>query len=160
MNNFRPVLIGNEWFACPMHIQRCFGDRIRGWQVRYRGTVFFSDGADGPRVSFNKAVRALKRRYKEHPPAPRTSLRRAPLAHKQNDLPAGISGPVLGCRPGRRPYAYFTVSFPVRPGRAREGTTVYIGTQANWSQQRYDMALDKAIKLRTDAVRRFKEMRA
>ena len=115
----RPVLIGKEWFSCPPRIQRCFGDRIRGWQVRYRGTVFFSDGDSVPVKSFRLALRELKARYAAFPPTPATSIRSKPLAHKQNDLPAGISGPVLGRRPGRHPYAYLTVSFPVRPGRAR-----------------------------------------
>ena len=36
------------------------------------------------------------------------------------------------------------------------GTAIYIGTERNWSAQRYDAALAKAVKLRELAVQQFK----
>lgn len=159
MKRHREVTVGYRIFKCPPRIQRCDSDRMHGWQVRYLSTMFFSDGARGPLKSFHRAVRELKARYAEHPTEAPSSLRFSPLSHKQNDLPAGISGPVLQHRRGRAPYADFKVSLPVR-GRKNLGRTVYIGTERTWSQQRYDAALVKAIKIRNAAVRAFRDSAA
>jgi hypothetical protein len=138
----------------PPRIQRLDAHGLAGWQVRWgKPTKYFADGIAGPSTALGAAVDELAKRYRRHPPPLPigTSLRIKPLAHKQNDLPPGISGPVLRYRKGRAPYAEFKVSLP-RAGRANAGTTVYIGTQRNWCAQRYDAALAKAVKLREEAV--------
>jgi hypothetical protein len=144
----RIVVVGNLPFIVPPRIQRCGP----AWQVRYRGTVLFSDGTAGPRASLRAATIELMRRYGEVPPKQRSGLRDAPLRHKSTDLPAGISGPVLVHKPGRGAYAEFKVSLP-RRGRPNGGTSVYIAAESTWSQDRYDAALAKAIARRDAAVR-------
>lgn len=147
MKSNRKLKIGRHVFDVPPRIQRVPG----GWQVRYAGTLLFSDGEPGPRASFAAAVAELQSRYAASPPKAASSVRVAPLSHKTTDLPAGISGPVLIHKPGRAAYAEFKVTLP-RAGKPNRGTSVYIASESTWSQERYDNALDKALRLRVAAL--------
>ncbi len=137
----------------PEHIQRIDTRSTHGWQLRYgRPTLFFSDskapGAN-PRGSLKSATDALRERLStlEAP----TGLQRAASTGKQNDLPAGISGPILRLRPGRAaPECHFSVNLP-RHGEKPLRRSVYIANQNTYSKERYQAALDTAIEMRKSA---------
>ena len=86
----------------PEHVQRIDSHSTHGWQLRYgTPTKFFSDLSHdnkGARGALAKAVLELRARVRKLP-AP-TGLQRKVSAHKQNDLPVGISGPILRQRRG------------------------------------------------------------
>jgi hypothetical protein len=149
------VRVGGDVLAVPSRIQRIDHGFTHGWQLRYMGTKLFSDGDGLPKDSLARAVGELYRRTKKHPPRVPSSVRTTALPHKQNTLPAGISGPVLVHKPSRAPYAEFKVSMP-RRGAANAGTSVYIGTERTWSAERYDKALAKAKRIRTLALKQFR----
>lgn len=148
MKNPRILTIDGVKHQVPPHISRSGN----GWQVRYAGTKFFSDGQHPPAVSLKAAVSELQARYAGRRPVVRSSVRETPLRGKASGLPAGISGPVLIVKRGRAPYAEFKVTLP-RRGKPNAGTSVYIGTENSWSAERYTEALAKAVRLRTAAVR-------
>jgi len=137
----------------PEHIQRIDTHSTHGWQMRYgQPTLFFSDGqgaGNGPRQSLKRAVEALRQRIAELP-AP-TGLQREISPNKQNDLPVGISGPILRHRPGRSvPECHFSVNLP-RFGAKPLRRSVYIANQNTYSPERYQAALDSAIQMRREA---------
>lgn len=155
MNSTRKVVIGGHTFKVPERIQRLDHRYTHGWQLRYDGTRLFSDGKAGPAAALKQAVEELQRRYAVHaPPSDNGShTRDTPLPNKQNDLPAGISGPVMIHKDRRAPYAEFKVSLP-RKGKPNAATSVYIATENTWDAEHYDAALAKAVRLRDEAVRR------
>ncbi len=137
----------------PEHIQRIDTHSTHGWQMRYgQPTLFFSDGqgaGNGPRQALKRAVEALRQRIAELP-AP-TGLQREISPNKQNDLPVGISGPILRHRPGRSvPECHFSVNLP-RFGAKPLRRSVYIANQNTYSPERYQAALDSAIQMRREA---------
>lgn len=137
----------------PEHIQRIDTHSTHGWQMRYgQPTLFFSDGqgaGNGPRQALKRAVEALRQRIAELP-AP-TGLQREISPNKQNDLPVGISGPILRHRPGRSvPECHFSVNLP-RYGAKPLRRSVYIANQNTYSPERYQAALDSAIQMRREA---------
>ena len=137
----------------PEHIQRIDTRSTHGWQLRYgKPTLFFSDskaaGAN-PRGSLKLATDALRERLSTLQ-AP-TGLQRAASTSKQNDLPAGISGPILRQRPGRAaPECHFSVNLP-RYGDKPLRRSVYIANQNTYSKERYQEALETAIEMRKTA---------
>jgi hypothetical protein len=137
----------------PEHIQRIDTHSTHGWQMRYgQPTLFFSDGqgaGNGPRPALKRAVDALRERIAELP-AP-TGLQRGLSPNKQNDLPVGISGPILRHRPGRSvPECHFSVNLP-RFGAKPLRRSVYIANQNTYSPERYQAALDAARAMRAEA---------
>ena len=155
MKSSRTVRIHGKTFAVPARIQRCEDAHTHGWQVRYCGTMLFSDGAAGPRESLKAAIAELGARYRASPPpAAVVRVRSAALPHKTSDLPAGISGPILIRKPGRADSAEFKVSLP-RRGKPNASTSVYIASETTWSAERYSVALAKALRLRQAAMRAF-----
>ncbi|MEK8049735.1 hypothetical protein AACH10_05770 [Ideonella sp. DXS22W] len=137
----------------PEHIQRIDTHSTHGWQMRYgQPTLFFSDGqgaGNGPRQALKRAVEALRQRIAELP-AP-TGLQKEISPNKQNDLPVGISGPILRHRPGRSvPECHFSVNLP-RFGAKPLRRSVYIANQNTYSPERYQAALDSAIQMRREA---------
>lgn len=137
----------------PEHIQRIDTHSTHGWQMRYgQPTLFFSDGqgpGNGPRQALKRAIEALRQRIAELP-AP-TGLQREISPNKQNDLPVGISGPILRHRPGRSvPECHFSVNLP-RYGAKPLRRSVYIANQNTYSPERYQAALDSAIQMRREA---------
>lgn len=153
------VLPSGTRIRVPEHIQRIDTRSTHGWQLRYgKPTLFFSDSkAKGasPRASLKLAVDALRERLSTLD-AP-TGLQRSASASKQNDLPAGISGPILRQRPGRAaPECHFSVNLP-RYGDKPLRRSVYIANQNTYSKERYQEALDTAIALRQEAEKAYQE---
>lgn len=143
----------------PEHIQRIDTHSTHGWQLRYGlPTLFFSDGhgpGNRPRLALARAREALLERIATLP-AP-TGLQRGINPGKQNDLPVGISGPILRQRPGRSvPECHFSVNLP-RFGARPLRRSVYIANQNTYTQDHYRRALAIAIALREDAERRYQE---
>ena len=143
----------------PEHIQRIDTHSTHGWQMRYgQPSLFFSDGHGpgcGPRPSLKRAMAALAERIAALP-AP-TGLQRDISPNKQNDLPVGISGPILRQRPGRTvPECHFSVNLP-RFGAKPLRRSVYIANQNTYSKDRYQHALASAIALRRAAEVAYQE---
>jgi len=141
----------------PEHIQRIDTHSTHGWQMRYgTPTLFFSDGqgpGNGPRPALKRATDALRARIAELP-AP-TGLQRGTSPNKQNDLPVGISGPILRHRPGRSvPECHFSVNLP-RFGTKPLRRSVYIANQNTYTPERYQAALDAALQMRREAEEKY-----
>jgi hypothetical protein len=152
------VIFSGQAFSVPQCIQRIDTRSTHGWQVRYNGTKFYSDGTtegSGAAASLAAATQELLRRISEQP-AP-ISVKTTPCVHKTSDLPSGISGPITRSRPGRRSRVVeFSVNLPrfAQPPKRR---SVYIGTEQAVTPARYDQALAKAIALRTKAEQDYQE---
>ena len=147
------TIYSGQRIRVPEHIQRIDTHSTHGWQMRYgQPSLFFSDGhgpGNGPRPSLKRAIAALSERIAELP-AP-TGLQRDISPNKQNDLPVGISGPILRQRPGRSvPECHFSVNLP-RFGAKPLRRSVYIANQNTYTQDRYVRALASAIALRREA---------
>ena len=147
------TIYSGQRIRVPEHIQRIDTHCTHGWQMRYgQPSLFFSDGhgpGNGPRPSLKRAIVALSERIAELP-AP-TGLQRDISPNKQNDLPVGISGPILRQRPGRSvPECHFSVNLP-RFGTKPLRRSVYIANQNTYTQERYMRALASAIALRRQA---------
>ena len=141
----------------PEHIQRIDTHSTHGWQMRYgQPTLFFSDGqgaGNGPRPALKRAVDALRQRIAALP-AP-TGLQRGTSPNKQNDLPVGISGPILRQRPGRSvPECHFSVNLPRFGGKPLR-RSVYIANQNTYSPERYTDALNAALDMRRKAEEQY-----
>ncbi len=141
----------------PEHIQRIDTHSTHGWQMRYgQPTLFFSDGqgpGNGPRPALKRAIDSLRQRIADLP-AP-TGLQRDISPNKQNDLPVGISGPILRQRPGRSvPECHFSVNLP-RFGAKPLRRSVYIANQNTYTPQRYTDALNAALDMRRAAEAKY-----
>ena len=141
----------------PEHIQRIDTLSTHGWQMRYgRPTLFYSDGqgpGNGPRPALKRAIESLRQRIAELP-AP-TGLQRSTSASKQNDLPIGISGPILRQRPSRSvPECHFSVSLPRFGGKPLR-RSIYIANQNTYTPERYTGALNAAIDMRRAAEEQY-----
>jgi hypothetical protein len=136
-------------FNVPTGIQRIDSDSTHGWQVRYQGTKFFSDGVhDGAAEALAAASKELFRRIATMP-APVT-LKRAPSPRKGNDLPAGISIVPSTSNSGARS-ASLSVTLP-RYGASAELLRIYIGTENTYTPRRFRQALVEAKAVRAEAV--------
>jgi len=147
------TLFSGQTFTVPQGIQRIDTSSTHGWQVRYQGTKFFSDGSadgSGAAASLVAATRELARRIATLP-AP-VVLKRGPSAHKASGLPPGISGPIVVSRgEARVRSAVLSVLLP-RFGDTAQMKSVYIGTENTYTQARYRAALKEAKELRAEAV--------
>jgi hypothetical protein len=155
------TLASGQRIRVPEHVQRIDTQSTHGWQMRYgQPTLFFSDSrgdgkAAGPRPALRRATAALQERIQTLP-AP-TGLQRGISPGKQNDLPVGISGPILRQRPGRSmPECHFSVNLP-RFGQRPLRRSVYIANQNTYTKRRYAEALAVAIALREQAEREYQE---
>jgi hypothetical protein len=156
---FRDVTIfSGHCFSVPQSVQRIDHLATHGWQLRYGGTKLYSDGSrdgSGAAAALDKATKELLRRIAKLP-AP-TTLQQAPSVNKSNDLPVGISGPVVRQRSGGRVRdCSLSVSIP-RFGDKPRRCTVYIGTENTYTAERFAAALDRAVAMRVkaeDAYRR------
>lgn len=139
----------------PRHIQRLESKSTFGWQVRYNGTHFFSDSKfGGPTKSLAAAQLELNRRIRSSP-AP-TRLQLAPSANKTSDLPVGISGPIVRRRAGSKLFeANLSVSLP-RFGQTPRRSTIYIGTEATYTVERFLAALQRANEMRSAAEAQYR----
>ena len=156
----RDVIVFNETYQVPEHVQRIDSKRTHGWQLRYGSTKMFSDHSNdgsGALVSLTEAVNELHRRI-DKLPAP-SGLRADIAARKSTELPVGISRPAPRLRKGRRAYEHiFMVSVP-RGDNSSTNKSVYIGTDNTVTAEREAEALAKAIGIRDKAVREHKAMK-
>jgi len=141
-----------EKFAVPQHVQRIDSKSTHGWQVRYQGTKMFSDHSpdgSGASQALVKAATELLNRIAKLPIQP--ALRSEPSAGKTSNLPRGISGPVVRSRAGSTARSCsFSVLLP-RFGNTPSCRTVYIGSESNYTVEKYEVALGKAVALRRAA---------
>lgn len=150
MKTRQVTLLSGQTFQVPQGIQRIDSTSTHGWQVRYQGTKFFSDGLHGsPGHSLVNAMRELLARITTMPVS--SALSRGPSAHKTTDLPSGISGPIVRERPGRAMTAELSVLLP-RFGRSALNKKIYIGSQNTYTPERYVQALAKGIEMRAQAM--------
>ncbi len=155
--NYRDVVIfSGHQLQVPEHIQRLDSKKIRAWQLRYGKWKTFSDhttDGSGAEDALAEAIKELNKRINSLP-AP-TGLKQRNSTSKNNDLPVGISGPISRTRKGRRVVEYgFGVTIP-RFGDKPTTANVYIGNENTFTDERYDMALAKAVDIRKKAVRVF-----
>ena len=138
-------------FTVPQGVQRIDSTSTHGWQVRYQGTRFFSDGVHaGPASALEVATKELLDRIASMP-APVT-LKRAPSPSKTTGLPPGISGPIVVTRSAERTRsAILSVSLP-QFGSESKVKKVHIGTENTYTLRRYRAALQEAKSLRSEAV--------
>jgi hypothetical protein len=147
------TLLSGQVFQAPQGIQRIDSTSTHGWQVRYQGSKFFSDGQHGtPAQSLKNAMHELLSRITSTPVP--SALKEGPSINKTTDLPSGISGPIVRKRPGRPMIAELSVLLP-RFGRAAQLKKIYIGSENNYTPDRYREALAKGIEIRTQAVERY-----
>jgi hypothetical protein len=145
------VIFSGDEFVVPQNIQRIDSDTTHGWQVRYHGTKFFSDGSpdgSGAAKALERATRELVARVATMP-APVT-LRRQPSPNKTSDLPAGISGPILADRNGTQA-AVIQVSIP-RYGKEAQVKRIHIGTPRTYRKARFKAAVARAVEMRNEAL--------
>jgi hypothetical protein len=143
------VIHTGERFEVPQGIQRIDHRATHGWQLRYGGTKLSSDGARGAAAALAAARTELLRRIAKLPAPSR--LPRRTSGHKRSDLPVGITGPVVRCRPGSSTMdSSLSVSLP-RYGETPLRRSVFIGTQNTYTPERYLAALAKAVALRAQA---------
>lgn len=146
------VIFNGARFTVPQCIQRIDHQSTHGWQLRYGGTKLFSDHSQdgsGAAAALEAATKALLSRIAKLPAPSR--LQRKPSGNKANDLPVGISGPVVRQRPNSQVRdCSFAVSLP-RFGGTPRGRSVYIATENTYSIEKYQAALAKAIALRAEA---------
>ena len=147
---YREVAIfSGHCFKVPEHIQRLDTRNTRAWQLRYGKWKTFSDhtsDGSGAATALAAAIEELHKRI-DHLPAP-TGLRRERNSSKNNELPVGISGPIARTRKGRRVAEFnFGVTIP-RFGDKPTNKNVYIGTENTITDERYELALAKAVDIR------------
>lgn len=147
------VIFNGETHEVPQCIQRIDHRATHGWQLRYGGTRLFSDGEQGAAVALQKATRELLKRIAVLP-APST-LQREPSQHKSNDLPVGISGPVVRQR-AKSVVRDCSLSVLIpRFGEKPLRRSIYIGTENTYTPARFQAALERAIELRSEAVQAY-----
>ncbi len=152
--NFRTIsLPGHKGLQVPQGIQRIDSKSTHGWQVRYAGTKFFSDGpAANPRDSLQRATKELLTRMATTPaPLP---LRQKASPRKHSALPVGIFGPIVRYRPGRAAVAELSVLLP-RVGSSPKIKNIYIGSENTYTIERYQAALAKGLALRAQATEQY-----
>ena len=139
-------------FEVPQGIQRIDHKATHGWQLRYGGTKLFSDhtpDGSGASMALVHATKELLSRIAKLP-AP-SKLQRVPNGNKTTDLPVGISGPIVRLRRGAKVHdCSLSVSLP-RFGETPQRCSVYIGTENTYTVEKYNRALEKAIRMRDKA---------
>ena len=146
------VIFGGMTFEVPQGIQRIDHRATHGWQLRYAGTRLYSDHSNdgsGAAASLNLATKELFKRIASAP-AP-TVLQRAPSANKSNNLPPGISGPVVRLRRGGITRDCSLAVLIPRYGDKPLRRNVYIGTENTYNVERFEAALVRAIEMRAEA---------
>ena len=143
------TIFSGEIFEVPQGIQRIDHRATHGWQLRYGGTKLFSDGAAGPEAALQRATQELLKRIARLP-AP-SLLQRAPSVNKSNQLPPGITGPVVRMRRNSQTRDCSLMVLIPRFGDKPRRRTIYIGTENTYSIERYEKALERAIEMRREA---------
>lgn len=155
--------VGN-WgdFVVPRHIVRIDIDEIdkrgtHGWQVRYRGTKFFSDTSNTdkdvtPITALSEAIKYLANKY-DGQSAP---IRKIEFDNKLEKT--GASGVRIVRKLNKRDFeeVYVEVSHPEHGKSAKK---FYVGTANTATQARMDKVLEEAKKYRQVMVSMHIEMR-
>lgn len=143
------VIYNGERFTVPPRIQRIDHKSTHGWQLRYAGTKLYSDGHfGGAGPALKAAVKELSKRMAKLPVSSR--LKPAATTTKANQLPVGISGPIVRERSPNRRDCSFSVLLP-RYGAPAQRRSVYIAAESTYTVERYQEALAKAVALRQEA---------
>lgn len=123
-------------YLVPRHIVRLDGERVSGWQVRWEGTRYFADGANGgPDAAFDAACQYLRKVWR---PIPKITNR-----NTSDDNPhPGVAVIRVESR-GRA--CWYAESRHPRRGSPRR---FYIGTDQTYSENRAKVALKRAIQHR------------
>jgi hypothetical protein len=143
------TIFSGENFEVPQGIQRIDHRATHGWQLRYGGTKLYSDGTEGAVASLQRATQELLKRINKLP-AP-SLLQRAPSANKSNQLPPGITGPVVRMRRNSQTRDCSLMVLIPRFGDKPRRRTIYIGTENTYSLERYEKALERAVEMRREA---------
>jgi hypothetical protein len=145
-------IFSGEEFEVPQGIQRIDHRATHGWQLRYGGTKLFSDhtpDGSGAAASLQRATQELLKRIARLP-AP-SLLQRAPSVNKSNQLPPGITGPVVRMRRDSQTRDCSLMVLIPRFGDKPQRRTIYIGTENTYTLERYEKALEKAVAMRREA---------
>jgi len=146
------VIFSGETHQVPQCIQRIDHRATHGWQLHYGGTKLYSDhtsDGSGAAKALDLATKELLKRIATLP-AP-TRLQRVPSQNKANNLPVGISGPVVRVRAGGLVRDCSLAVLIPRFGETPRRRTVYIGTENTYSVERFNEALAKAVEMRKEA---------
>lgn len=152
------VIFSGQTFKVPQNIQRIDHLATHGWQLRYGGTKLFSDHTNdgsGAEASLEAATKELVKRIAKLPAPSR--LQQKPNHNKSNDLPVGISGPIVRERRGGRVRDCSLAVLLPRYGQAARRVNVYIGTENTYTVERFEMALAKAVEMREQAVSAYEQ---
>ncbi|MDO9091798.1 MAG: hypothetical protein Q8R98_08975 [Rubrivivax sp.] len=151
---FRTVTIfSGHVFEVPQSVQRIDHRATHGWQLRYGGTKLFSDHSNdgsGAAESLRLATKELLKRIASLP-AP-SLLQRGPSANKSNNLPVGISGPIVRQRRGSVLRDCSLAVLIPRYGDKPQRRSIYIGTENTYTVARFKAALARAVEMRAEAV--------
>ena len=151
---FRTVTIfSGQVFEVPQSVQRIDHRSTHGWQLRYGGTKLYSDHTNdgsGAAESLKLATKELLKRIADMP-AP-SLLQRAPSANKSNNLPVGISGPIVRLRRGSVLRDCSLAVLIPRFGQSPQRRSIYIGTENTYTVARFKAALKRAEEMRAEAV--------
>lgn len=155
----------NNWgsFIVPRHIVRidssCRTDKseTHGWQVRYKGTKFFSDSlrhdrSRSPASALSLAIKLLASRYQGQS----VPLRLTEQASKTEKT--GAPGVRIVRRINRRDFEEVFVEVG-HPTYGKSPFRLYVGTANTATQDRLDAALQRARELRQKLVLEHTEMR-
>jgi hypothetical protein len=146
------TIFSGHKFKVPQGIQRIDSRHTHGWQLRYAGTKLYSDHSNdgsGATAALAAATKELLARIATNPAPSR--LQRTPNHSKGNDLPVGISGPIVRQRPGSLVRdCSLSVSVP-RYGLTPQRRSVYIGTENTYTQKKFKEALARAVEIREEA---------
>ncbi len=152
MKTRQVTIFSGHKFTVPQGVQRIDSQHTHGWQLRYAGTRLYSDhtsDGSGAAAALTAATKELMARIATNP-AP-TRLQRRPNHSKSNDLPVGISGPIVRQRAGSLARdCSLSVSVP-RHGQTPQRRSVYIGTENTYTQKKFKEALARAVEIRSEA---------
>ena len=157
MQTRRHTIFSGRTFTVPTYIVRLDSTRSHGWQLRLGRWKMYSDHSnDG-----SGAARALKEAKEElalrlaRLPA-KTGLRTEVSAAKGNDLPLGLSGPHARTRADKAGTQYYVqVTYPVFGGK-NVNRSIYVATENTLNKEKWERALERAMRLRASGVRAFK----
>ena len=147
---FRTVTIfSGHVFEVPQSIQRIDHRATHGWQLRYGGTKLYSDhtpDGSGAAESLRLATKELLKRIATLP-AP-SLLQPKPSVSKTNNLPVGISGPIVRQRRGSALRDCSLAVLIPRFGQTPQRRSIYIGTENTYTVERFEAALERAVDMR------------
>ncbi len=152
------TIFSGQTFTVPQGVQRIDSHHTHGWQLRYGGTRLYSDhtpDGSGAATALSAATKELMSRIATLPAPSR--LQRTPNHSKSNDLPVGISGPIVRQRAGSNVRdCSLSVSVP-RYGQTPQRRSVYIGTENTYTQKKFKEALSQAVEIRREAEEAYEQ---